>query len=364
LIESLPAMIVVKSAADLKLVRVNRLYEELIGVPAQQLLDKTSHDLLGPEEAEITTRTDYEALAAGRVVELPERTITTSDGVRILSTKKLPLLDEYGNAQYLLAVSTDITERKLSEQAIRELNTELEAKAALLESTNKELESFSYSVSHDLRAPLRAIDGFAEIIEEDYIDKLDGEARRYLAVIRDNSKRMGMLIDDLLAFSRLGRQTVTKSDINVEALVREVLEELARADELRAEHKPVPQFDIGRLPNAYGDRALLRQVWANLLANAVKYSSKAPAPRIQVGGKTGEEEVEYFVRDNGVGFNMAYSQKLFGVFQRLHRADEFSGTGVGLAIVQRVVSRHGGRVWAEGKVNEGATFSFALPRSG
>ena len=363
LIESLPAMIVVKSAADLKLVRVNRLYEELIGVPAARLLDKTSHELLEPEEAELTTKSDYEALAAGRVLELAERTIMTHDGVKILSTKKLPLLDESGKAQYLLAISTDITQRKLSEQAIRELNTELEAKAALLESTNKELESFSYSVSHDLRAPLRAIDGFAEIIEEDYTDKLDGEAQRYLAVIRNNSKRMGMLIDDLLAFSRLGRQTVSKADVNVHALVGEVIDELLRVDAVRGGDTPVPQFDIGPLPHAYGDRALLRQVWANLLANAIKYSSKVSAPRIQVGGKTGGEEVEYFVRDNGVGFDMAYSEKLFGVFQRLHRADEFSGTGVGLAIVQRVVARHGGRVWAEGKVNDGATFSFALPRS-
>jgi PAS domain S-box-containing protein len=364
LIESLPAMVVVKNAADLKLVRVNRLYEQLIGVPAAQLLDKTSHDLLPPEEAELTTLSDYEALAAGRVVDIAERTISTEDGVKILSTKKLPLLDETGKAQYLLAISTDITERKLAEQAIHELNTELEAKAELLEATNKELESFSYSVSHDLRAPLRAIDGFAEILEEDYISKLDAEAQRYLAVIRENSKRMGMLIDDLLAFSRLGRQTVSKVDINVEGLVREVIDELSRVDAVRGGAAAVPQFDIGPLPDAYGDRALLRQVWANLLANAVKYSSKAAAPRIQVGGTTGEDEIEYFVRDNGVGFNMAYSEKLFGVFQRLHRADEFSGTGVGLAIVQRVVSRHGGRVWAEGKVNAGATFSFALPRSG
>jgi PAS domain S-box-containing protein len=362
LIESLPVMVVVRDAADLRIVRVNRLYEELIGVPAAQLIGKTAHDLLPPDEAELTTKSDREALAGGRMIELGERAITTKDGVRILNTTKLPLLDETGSARFLLAMSTDITERKLSEQAIRVLNTELEAKATLLESSNKELESFSYSVSHDLRAPLRAIDGFAEILEEDYISKLDGEAQRYLAVIRDNSKRMGMLIDDLLAFSRLGRQTVSKVDINFDALVREVIDELSRSEQLRGSKTPAPQFEVGPLPQAYGDRALLRQVWANLLANAVKYSSKSAEPRIQVGGREGEEEIEYFVRDNGVGFNMAYSEKLFGVFQRLHRADEFTGTGVGLAIVHRVIARHGGRVWAEGKVNAGATFSFALPK--
>jgi PAS domain S-box-containing protein len=362
LIESLPVMVVVRNAADLRIVRVNRLYEELIGMPAAELIGKTAHDLLPPDEADLTTKSDHDALAAGRKVELGERSITTRDGVRILNTTKLPLIDESGTARFLLAMSTDITERKLSEQAIHVLNIELEAKAAQLESTNKELESFSYSVSHDLRAPLRAIDGFAEIIEEDYISKLDGEAQRYLAVIRENSKRMGMLIDDLLAFSRLGRQTVTKDDINCDALVREVIDELSRIDAVRGSNKPLPQFDVGPLPEAYGDRALLRQVWANLLSNAVKYSSKVPEPRIQVGGRLAAEEIEYFVRDNGVGFNMAYSEKLFGVFQRLHRADEFTGTGVGLAIVQRVVARHGGRVWAEGKVNEGATFSFALPK--
>jgi PAS domain S-box-containing protein len=362
LIEHLPVMMVVRNATDLRIVRVNRLYEDLIGIPAAQLIGKNAHDLLPPEEADLTTKSDHEALATGRTLQLGERSITTDDGVKILSTTKLPLLDENGAARFLLALSTDITERKLSEQAIHELNSELQAKAMMLESTNKELESFSYSVSHDLRAPLRAIDGFAEIIEEDYIGKLDAEARRYLKVIRDNSKRMGMLIDDLLAFSRLGRQTVTKSPINVDALVREVIEEVSRDDAGRGKDKPVPVFDIGPLPDVRGDRALLRQVWANLLANAVKYSSKVSEPRIRIGGETGEEEVEYFVRDNGVGFNMAYSEKLFGVFQRLHRADEFSGTGVGLAIVQRVVARHGGRVWAEGKVNDGATFSFALPK--
>jgi PAS domain S-box-containing protein len=359
LIEHLPVMVVVKDAADLRLVRVNRMFEQMMGIPAARMLDKTVHELLQPDEATLTEKTDLEALAAGRLVEIPDRSISTPEGTRILNSKKVPVLDEAGNARFLLAISTDITELKLSEQAIRVLNAELEAKAALLESSNKELESFSYSVSHDLRAPLRAIDGFAEMIEEDYAGKLDAEARRYLGVIRDNSKRMGMLIDDLLAFSRLGRQAVTKVDVDVESLVREVVAEL---QQVMPGAGTAPRIDVGPLPVVCGDRTLLRQVWTNLIANALKYSSKAAQPHIQIGGSAGARENEYYVRDNGVGFDMMYVEKLFGVFQRLHRADEFSGTGVGLAIVQRVVARHGGRVWAEGKINEGAVFSFALPK--
>jgi PAS domain S-box-containing protein len=362
LIDSLPVMVVVTDAKTLRFVRMNRMFEDTLGVPAGHMVGKTAYDLLQPDEADLTRKTDHEALTSGKLIDITERNIFTKSGVRVLNTKKVPIYDESGAVQYLLAISTDITASKFSEQAIRELNAQLEAKAVQLQSTNKELESFSYSVSHDLRAPLRAIDGFAEIIQEDYAAKLDDEARRYLAVIRDNSKRMGLLIDDLLEFSRLGRQVVSNIEVNVEQLVREVVAEVLHTESLRATGKPLPRVDIGMLPEVCGDRALLRQVWTNLISNAVKYSSKSPFPHIQVGGSAGEEENQYFVRDNGVGFSMAYVEKLFGVFQRLHRADEYPGTGVGLAIVHRVVTRHGGRVWAEGKVNDGAMFSFALPR--
>jgi signal transduction histidine kinase len=243
------------------------------------------------------------------------------------------------------------------EMKMREnLDQELQAKAKLLEESNQELESFSYSVSHDLRAPLRAIDGFALMIEEDYLARLDGEGRRYLAVIRENTKRMGALVDDLLAFSRLGRQAVAKSAVNVDALVREVLDEALR------DHKGRPPvIQIEPLPIAHADRGLLRQVWTNLISNALKYCSNAEQPTITLSGQRSATECAYAIKDNGVGFSMDYVEKLFGVFQRLHRADEFEGTGVGLAIVHRIISRHGGRIWAEGKVNQGAVFSFALP---
>jgi signal transduction histidine kinase len=236
------------------------------------------------------------------------------------------------------------------------LERQLQRKAEQLEVSNKELESFSYSISHDLRAPLRAIDGFALMVLEDYTDRLDYEGRRYLSVIRENSRRMGALIDDLLAFSRLGRQPVAKSQVDMEALTREVLYEA-----LRDYQKTPPTVEIKPLPRAYADRALVRQVWVNLISNALKYCRKSDQPTITVSGSQTDTESVYEISDNGVGFNMAYADKLFGVFQRLHRADEFEGTGVGLAIVERIVSRHGGRVWADGKLDRGATFSFALP---
>jgi light-regulated signal transduction histidine kinase (bacteriophytochrome) len=218
---------------------------------------------------------------------------------------------------------------------------------------NKELESFSYSVSHDLRAPLRAVDGYARMLEEDYGGRLDEEGRRLLAVVRDSAKRMGQLIDDLLAFSRLGRQDPVKREVDMAALAREVIDELARGAR--------KGIELAELPPAQADRALFKQVWANLIGNALKYSGKRADARIEVGGRRDAAENVYWVRDNGVGFDMRYVDKLFGVFQRLHGADEFPGTGVGLAIVQRVVARHGGRVWAEGRPGEGACFYFSLP---
>jgi light-regulated signal transduction histidine kinase (bacteriophytochrome) len=243
---------------------------------------------------------------------------------------------------------------------VRQHATELESKVmertAELEAVNKELGSFTYSVSHDLRAPLRAIDGYGRMLEEDYAARLDGEGRRLLAVVRDNSRQMGRLIDDLLEFSRLGRQTPAKQSIDMTALAREAADEAVRGTRTALE--------VGSLPAAAADRALLRQVWVNLIGNAVKYSGKSERPRVEIGGHVDGEEGVYWVRDNGAGFDMRYAAKLFGVFQRLHGQDEFPGTGVGLAIVQRVVTRHGGRVWAEGKVGEGARFSFTLPLEG
>ncbi|HEX4601535.1 MAG TPA: ATP-binding protein [Gemmatimonadales bacterium] len=236
------------------------------------------------------------------------------------------------------------------------LEHEVAARTRELRAAVGELEAFSYSVSHDLRAPVRAVGGFARILVEDHGPALDPEAQRLLGIIRDNAARMGELIDDLLDFARLNREPLTTVPLDLEALAHSVV------DQLRKETAaPPPHVVIGPLPPAHGDRGLMRQVLVNLIGNAVKFTRGRENARVEIGARQDNGETVYYVRDNGVGFDMHYAGKLFGVFQRLHRADEFEGTGVGLALVQRIIQRHGGRVWAEGRVNEGATFSFTLP---
>ena len=262
----------------------------------------------------------------------------------------------------MVALDHDFELMQAQRDVIQRLNADLERRVAertaQIETSSKELEDFTYTVSHDLRTPLRAIGGFSRILEEDYGDKLDDEARRLIGVVRENTQRMGQLIDDLLTFSRLGRKPVAATSINMEALARSALAEIgAPAAAGRA------RIEIHPLPEAWGDPALIKQVWANLLSNAIKFSGKREQPVIEVSGPEDGAESVYCVKDNGAGFDMQYYDKLFGVFQRLHgNDDEFPGVGVGLAIVRRIVSRHGGRVWAEGKVDEGAAFYFSLPR--
>jgi two-component system NtrC family sensor kinase len=256
--------------------------------------------------------------------------------------------------------------RRLREQLLRkELESEraraaqklAEARAILVEELkqkNDELEAFSYSVSHDLRAPLRTIDGFTHMLAEDYGAGMDEEGRRLIGVIRGGAARMSELIDDLLEFARLGRKPLVMAPVEMKALAREVANELASI-------YPETSVELGDLPTVYGDPALLRQVWANLVGNAFKYSAQSSSPKVEIGGSEQNEETIFWVRDNGAGFDMRYYEKLFKVFQRLHGAEEFEGTGVGLAIVQRIVSRHGGRVWGESVVGSGACFHFTLP---
>jgi signal transduction histidine kinase len=249
--------------------------------------------------------------------------------------------------------------RRSADQALVKASSALQQRAIELEATNKELESFSYSVSHDLRIPLRAVSGYARMFEEDYGDKIDREGLRLLAVIRDNSKRMGELIDDLLAFSRSGRQAMRQERIDMRTLVDTAIR-LVRRDE----DYPQSLIEIGPLPRSEGDPALLQQVWVNLLSNALKYSARSNPPSIRIAALDSATETVYSIADNGVGFDMQYCGKLFGVFQRLHSADDFPGTGVGLAISHRIVTRHGGRMGASAVPDQGATFYFALPKQG
>ena len=241
------------------------------------------------------------------------------------------------------------------QQAHGELERRVIERTAQLEAANRELEAFSYSVSHDLRAPLRAINGFARILLEEHAPHLADEAQEYLQLVRDNAQHMGQLIDDLLAFSRLSRQALTRQPVAPADLVRQVLSELRP---LQGERHIT--LSIGDLPPCEADPALLKQVLVNLLTNALKFTSQRQVAVVEVGCRQEQGEDVYFIKDNGVGFNMAYADKLFGVFQRLHRAEEYEGTGVGLAIVQRIIHRHGGRIWAEAAVDHGATFYFTL----
>jgi len=259
---------------------------------------------------------------------------------------------------WAFAVIRDITLQKQSEAQISQLNTALKHQVAQLAATNRELEAFSYSVSHDLRAPLRHIIGFVDLLNTKATLTLDDKSRHYLRVITEAAQKMGTLIDDLLAFSRMGRTEIMKTRVDFGLLVKDIVKELA--EEVKDREL---EWEISVLPAVIGDTAMLRQVVYNLVANAIKYTRPVAPAKIEIGAVEQENETEFYIRDNGVGFDAAYVNKLFGLFQRLHRTDEFEGTGVGLAIVQRIVTRHGGRVWAEGAPGEGATFWFTLPKA-
>ncbi len=353
--------VIVRYDREGRRIYVNAEFERVNHLTAQQVLGKTPLELsteLKPKADEFTERL-MAAMDSGSPAQV-DLTMTKDGKLYCWFVRVVPEFDTKGNVTSALTIWIDISERKNAEEEIRKLNLELEQRVAErtadLEAANKELESFSYSVSHDLRTPLRAIDGFSNILLEDYAGKLDAEGKRLLTVVRDNTSRMGQLIDDILKFSRTGRLEINYSDIDMEQLAYSVFVELRTivvGDKL--------QLEIEHLPPARGDGAMMRQVFVNLLSNAIKFSRNKEHIIIKVGGSVDGNEVVYYVKDNGAGFNMQFSGKLFGVFQRLHGVNEFEGTGIGLAIVKRVITRHGGRVWAEGKINEGATFYFALP---
>ncbi len=324
---------------------------EKIGYSREALLGQTINDVLSPDTLPAVQQQLNRALKGETL------TFEVSRGGYDLISRYIPLKDKAGQVYAIMTVSIDISELKQAQRNILELNQGLEEKIQQrteeLKKSNRELEAFSYSVSHDLRAPLRGIIGFTAILEEDYTSKLDDEAKRITSVIKQNTMKMGHLIDDLLAFSRTGKQELNKTTVDMDAMVSDVIRDLNIGNAVR--------WDIHELPPVSADIALIRQVWVNLISNAVKYSRNNQDPRIEIGFAGDNGDVQFYVKDNGVGFDEQYRDKLFKVFQRLHAADEFEGTGVGLALVEKIVSRHGGKVWAEGKENEGASFYFSLP---
>ncbi|HLF34317.1 MAG TPA: ATP-binding protein, partial [Cyclobacteriaceae bacterium] len=268
--------------------------------------------------------------------------------------------DAGGNVIQRIGTVQDITEQKVSEERIHLMNAELELRidqrTKQLEEANQELEAFAYSVSHDLRAPLRSITGFSKLLHDEFGNKLNEEGLKLLGHITQNSKRMNQLIDDILEFSRMGRASIAVVHLKMQELVQLIINDLTR-------HLKEREINVNVLPlkGAQGDMSLIRQVWINLVSNAIKYSMKKEKTLIEIGCFDKDREVCYYIRDNGCGFDMKYYEKLFGVFHRLHSLHEYEGTGVGLALVKRIINRHGGTVWAEGKVDEGATFFFSLP---
>ncbi len=338
----------------------NDKMSELLGYPKSELLGMDFRETLSNESKALVADQYIRRQRGERLPPRYEIGIVRSDGEHRHCELSATVVKDPSGKPRTMGQLVDITERKRAEKEIRRLNAELELRVeertAQLEAANKELEAFAYSVSHDLRAPLRAIDGFSGILIEDFLPQLPSESGRYLTLIRQNSQRMGHLIDHLLDFSRLSRQPLVMESVSHEKLVIEALESLK--EERRGRNVEIA---IGELPSCPGDPTLLRQVWLNLLANALKFTRKRDAVKIEVGCRVDAEGKRvYFVKDNGAGFDMKYARKLFGVFQRLHRANEYEGTGVGLAIVHRIIHRHGGRIWAEAKAEEGAAFYFML----
>lgn len=346
--ENIPDMVFVKGAKELRFERINRAGEKLLGIDRGALVGKNDFDLFPHEQAVAFQARDRETLSGRVAVEILEEPIQTKEGEVWLHTKKVPVMGENGESKYLLGISENITESRQSAAAIKTAKEAAEA-------ANQELEAFSYSVAHDLRAPLRAIDGFSQALEEDCGDRLDANGISHLERVRASAKHMALLIDGLLSLSRVTRRELFREKVD--------LTRIAQLGGARL-REAFPQRNVELVIHdgleADGDARLLTVALDNLLGNAWKYTSKGAHSRVEVGRRTEENGAAFFVSDNGVGFEQAYAHKLFGAFQRLHAAAEFEGSGIGLATVHRIVRRHGGRVWAEGKVGCGATFYFTL----
>ncbi|MEN6621778.1 MAG: PAS domain-containing protein, partial [Smithella sp.] len=347
LIDNTPALIYAIDTKG-KIIIANKAFGDLLGRKPSEIMGRRRHEFLPGDIAGRDEANDREVLSVGHSLEFEERG-TFNDEETIFLTTKAPLQDQDGNIWGVTVISTDITERKRADETLKK-------KSADLIAVNRELESFAYSISHDLRAPLRAIDGFSRIILKKYSAGFNEDVIAKFNVIRSNAQIMGQLIDDILSLSRLSREKMSLAPLEMTDIINNVWNELMA---INPERKM--ELIIKEMPPAFGDRTLLKQVYANLLGNAVKFTRKRDIALIEAGGYRKGNENVYYVKDNGAGFNMEYQDKLFGVFQRLHPASEFEGTGIGLSIVSRIISRHGGSVWAEGKEDEGAVFFFTIP---
>ena len=344
---------------DKKIIKINDTELKWLGYTREQVVGRMTHtDLLAPASAERYLRELQPQFLLRREISGIDLNYRRADGSEFTALVNATAIPSRDNSRLISrTVIYDISDRKRAEDEIEALNADLKRQAQHLHSVNKELESFSYSVSHDLRAPLRAISGYAMILEEDYAAAIDEKGREQLQVIRRNVRKMDELINDLLKLAKSTTGELTLERFSMDDLVGQVIAGLRQEN-------PAVEFEVPRLEGAVANRGLITQVWENLLSNAVKFSSKSERPVVRVSMLVGPEEYVYGVHDNGVGFDMRYAHKLFGTFQRLHRQEEYAGTGIGLALVQRIVIRHTGRVWAESKPKEGASFYFSLPRKG
>jgi PAS domain S-box-containing protein len=334
----------------------NRGAQELYGWTAEEAIGKHTHQLLQTAFSIPIEEVQAQLLRTDRWEGELQK--TKADGSRVVVASRWSLRrDDQGRAAAILETNNDISDRKRREEEIRQLNDELGKRTIALEASNKELEAFAYSISHDLRAPIRHMAGYTELLQKHASSILDEKSHRYIITILEAAKRMGTLIDDLLAFSRIGRAEARETTVSLEQLVKEVLSEVQPETDGRN-----IAWKIGALPDLYGDRSMLRLALINFISNAVKFTRTRPQAEIEIGClEKNTDGAVVFIKDNGVGFDMKYANKLFGVFQRLHSTEAFEGTGIGLATVQRIIHRHGGRVWAEGLEDRGATFFFSIP---